>query len=835
MLDTKPAPPTPPTQPRKRSTHKTQTRRTITLAAALTITATTSSWPIYQDWHMPITVITAITIALTTQNITKPTIRIPLHITNLLITLPTLNALSHTPPTPPDTQAWAIIASAKQLLSLTTPVANYQATQLPLAAFCYLITATGTALNNHQGKTRHLAAYTIPAPLLFATIFGPETTETPHTPNPTLTPPETLTWILAALLAITWQQHDTTPNTTKTKTNIIAATGIILAAHLCILPLHATLAKPERQTPRTAYTPTPQTQNTTPILSNYRQWKQDKLYDAKLFTITLDKPTQTPIRIRLAAANKYTGTAFTTENTTYTKLPHQPQQTNTTTATIKILENYKTNWLPIPNNPTTPPKFQGPHANQLENNLYYNKTTETAILTTQNKTPHTPKTGTSYTIAFTPTPQNPKTPHTPTTATTTTPKQLKNHPQMNQWIKTQKLPAGITGYTQALQRLRAHGYLSHALTPNDNTNKWRTHNKTQFTPSRAGHTQTRIEQLFKELNSKQQNPHPTTAGDDEQFAAAAYQLAKAYKLQARIILGVRVTPPGQTQTNTHNQPPTCTKECRGQHISAWIEIRDKHTTWQTLDVTPQNNTPPNTKTEGTKHIAHEAAAPQHPPTQNKQTQKLQTTKQANTHHNKKPAPPNTPTNQAPRTAATIIALTLLAALPGLTLLIGKKTLNHRLHKNAKTPEQKALTEIETHIAKHLDLKTIKIKEIQKQTRQQTLTKTNPHQNKQLTKLLNQATFSPQSITTKQLQEIKETLQTSITTATTHKPLQKLYAKLSPTSLKMPPPPSLTHNPKNSQLAENTKLRKQTKKIYNTAQLASITGTTIIITKIIWSQ
>lgn len=161
---------------------------------------------------------------------------------------------------------------------------------------------------------------------------------------------------------------------------------------------------------------------------------------------------------------------------------------------------------------------------------------------------------------------------------------------VSEWIRAQEAPAGGEGLAVLIDRLRARGYLSHALTVDpQNPPLWRAElGAAPFEPSRAGHSTDRIDALFTALIDRQTEVGDdasdaqlvAAAGDDEQFSVAAAMIADQLGFEARIVVGARLASDGL---------PACEAGvCRGGDLAAWLEVQDASGAWVPVDVTPQH-------------------------------------------------------------------------------------------------------------------------------------------------------------------------------------------------------------------------------------------------------
>jgi hypothetical protein len=178
-------------------------------------------------------------------------------------------------------------------------------------------------------------------------------------------------------------------------------------------------------------------------------------------------------------------------------------------------------------------------------------------------------------------------------------------PQLIDWVKRQSQSRDAAGFTELVDRLRKRGYLSHSLQDGDEAKKWiaalSSEAPYQFQSSYAGHSRSRIEDLFTELVDQQKragDDAPAEAlvagvGDDEQFAVAAALIARYYGYDSRVVLGVRLNGSGDSGV------PACDTQCTGADMTAWTEVRVPGAAdWSVFDTTPQFRVAPTLLQEG---------------------------------------------------------------------------------------------------------------------------------------------------------------------------------------------------------------------------------------------
>ncbi len=159
---------------------------------------------------------------------------------------------------------------------------------------------------------------------------------------------------------------------------------------------------------------------------------------------------------------------------------------------------------------------------------------------------------------------------------------------------------GMSGadFAELVGHLRARGYLSHGLdepSAAEGQDTWVSQLAPQgyaFTPSLAGHSTGRIDNLFDELLTRQSIAGPelsdanlvAAVGDDEQFAAAVALLADHVGFPSRVVVGFRAT---ESAEGAYVIPACADATCAGSNLTAWVEIQGKDGSWAAVDVTPQ--------------------------------------------------------------------------------------------------------------------------------------------------------------------------------------------------------------------------------------------------------
>lgn len=510
----------------------------------------------------------------------------------------------------------AIALGWKQLLTLQLPVGTYQAVLVPLFVTVYSAAALETALALRSARAAPFAAFGIPFPVFFGTVFGSSVvSESLRLGDFTVPAPrELLLWVIAVAVTIVWVawaagierraalRRGRATDAAKAASTGQAAVrrnalmrGIIGAATLTAALLAAVIVTPsmavgDRTVPRDFLDPELVARSQPSPLATYRETKRDAMLDAPLFRVSSESGAL-PERLRLAVLNDYDGVDFSVGNPSgsgrFTRFPSGDHVTDPSIVQVEIEAGYEDIWVPLSPPLAAPPTFSGPRASRLAESFYVNRDAGSAVDVPTAK-------GLREGDAFTAKMTRAQTGELDNEPFDRRPRiNLENMPELSRWLEAQHLTTSAAGLTEAVQRLRDRGYLSHSLTDGEGENAWiaeaSAETPIRFVSSAGGHSIARIEQLFAELTEQertageQATPESLVAaiGDDEQFATAAALLARAMGYDSRIVLGVRL---GEADVPG---VPACTEVCTGANIAAWVEARGADGVWATLDASPQ--------------------------------------------------------------------------------------------------------------------------------------------------------------------------------------------------------------------------------------------------------
>lgn len=162
---------------------------------------------------------------------------------------------------------------------------------------------------------------------------------------------------------------------------------------------------------------------------------------------------------------------------------------------------------------------------------------------------------------------------------------------LRDWVEAQEVTRDGAGLATLVDRLRARGYLSHALDATQASAWTSALGDYDFQPAAAGHSFDRIDAMFTALLAREAATASrvdaalvAAVGDDEQFAAAVALLAAELGFPSRVVMGVRLD---QTVARGWVPAPCDQGVCRGGNLSAWTEVLTAAGEWVAVDVTPQ--------------------------------------------------------------------------------------------------------------------------------------------------------------------------------------------------------------------------------------------------------
>lgn len=520
---------------------------------------------------------------------------------------------------------FGVVVGWKQILTLKPPLGEYQAVLVPFLLVMFFGAFAATLLVTHRGRRAVLAPVVLSAMSVFGIAFGLIGTSAPvsilgfRLPAPR----EWLLGVAVFVAALVWSvgrsrlrraralravaahnvSRRATPAWTNLRRHLLSAALLIVAlvAGLAAAPAANTWA--QRSVLRDQVEPMVVVQEQLSPLGAYRAWFTAERLDETVISLTGD--TNAIDRIRFVALDAYDGEQFhISPDNRFSRLPRSAGSgQDRVSLEVTVGDAYRGIWVPAPHGLVEAPAFAGARADALLDGFHIDSDGDTAITIAQDAEGAVGlRPGDRYTLLSdaeaAPTPLNDAQGGESLVS-------AEEYPALADWVEMQELPRTGAGYVEAVDRLRARGYLSHSLIEDASATGWisalQAAGGYSFASSYAGHSAARIEELFTSLADQQlragsgATPAELVAavGDDEQFAVAAAILARFWGLESRVVLGVRL--PGAEEVAGI---PPCTQTCTGENLTAWVEVRQAGADWSVVDVTPQFAMRPRAVTEG---------------------------------------------------------------------------------------------------------------------------------------------------------------------------------------------------------------------------------------------
>jgi hypothetical protein len=504
----------------------------------------------------------------------------------------------------------------KNLLTLDLPLGVYQATLAPL--YLLLLVAGTLALSLVLRRTRvwFLGAPVAMSVLVTGVVFGSSTVTGTLRIGPWTLPGtlEATVGIAAVAIAMAWYlwravytrraalrtARDATGVRGPGRARRTVATRLIAGAAMVVIALVAglaiaptALAGATRDVLRTDVDPEIRIREELSPLTDYRAAFTDDMYESVLFTVS---DAGAASRVRLATLPFYDGRVMQAadpaggDGSEFTRVPSSIEAgPGSVVRTHVTIGDYRGIWVPTVGE-LQALSFDGTNRAALADGFFYNADSLTGVELAES--------GLRDDVAYT---QEGVLATEERDASTLTPGDdgasidaALIPESLTAWIDMQDAPAGGAGLVELISRLRARGYLSHALSVNaEEPPAWMTDlDGYTFESSRAGHSADRIATLFSELVDKQNEVGGSddaqlvaAPGDDEQFAVAAAMIADQLGFPVRVVVGARLS-------SDDDALPVCDDgECTGGALAAWIEVQDADGTWTAIDTTPQHAVP----------------------------------------------------------------------------------------------------------------------------------------------------------------------------------------------------------------------------------------------------
>ncbi len=600
----------------------------------------------------------------------------------------------------------------KQMLTLNPPLGEYQAVLIPFLVVMLFGTFIATLLVLEGGRRATIAVPVVTAMSVFGIAFGVSGTTAPVSVLGVALPAprEWLIGVALFVISLVWLVGRSRLQRAQALRTVAAAnisrraTPVwltirrhLLSAGLAVVALVAGFAVApaaagwsDRSVLRDEVEPMVVVQQQASPLSAYRSWFAGSTLDDTV--VKMEGDPGAIERLRLVTLDSYDGEDFhIAPEDRFSRLPRTAMPgAGRMSLEITIGDAYRGIWVPSPAGLAEAPDFTGARADALADGFHVNSGGDTAITVAEapgggeGLVP-----GDRYTVLV-------DAPGAPgeVAALQGSASHLDTdlYPALTEWAEMQEQPRTGAGYLEIIDRLRARGYLSHALIDDDAATGWIASLEESegyaFAPSYAGHSAARIEELFTDMVEQERRAGSDAApellvsavGDDEQFSVAAALLAEHWGLESRVVIGARLAAAEEVPGI-----PACTETCTGANMSAWVEVRGSGGEWMPVDTTPQYAMLPSSITEGEQ-------LPEHPTVPEQPRSEALDPPQAQSDSNNDAPPLEAPQSEVlafllpilRAVGLSLLALALLA-LPFLVLLFAKRQ-RARTRRTAEDPE-----------------------------------------------------------------------------------------------------------------------------------------------------
>lgn len=606
-----------------------------------------------------------------------------------------------------------IVLGWKQILTLNPPLGEYQAVLIPfLVVVLFGAFIASLLVLGRSSRRSTFAVIVVSAMSVFGIAFGATGTSSPAALLG-FTLPAPREWVIGvavfvialvflvgasrlrrarALRAVA--AHNITrraaPVWLSIRRHLLSGALLVVALVAGIAIAPAAAGWHDRSVLRDEVEPMIVVQQQSSPLGEYRSWFTAERADETV--VKIDGDPGSIERIRIATLDAYDGQDFhIAADDRFTRLPRAAAPGDGRVQLgITVGDAYSGIWVPTPSGLAQAPTFSGSRADDLADGFHVDADGDTAITIAETSGAGAGLVpGDRYSVLV-------DAPGKPASLTDVQGGEslldADDHPALAEWADMQELPRTGAGFLELIERLRARGYLSHALLDDEAAATWIAALKSSegysFAPSYAGHSTARIEELFTSLVDQQRRAGAdatpemlvSAVGDDEQFATAAALLAQLWGLESRVVLGARLPAADEVPG-----VPACDTECTGANMTAWVEVRASGGEWAAVDVTPQYSQLPSLITEGEQ-------LPEHPTVPEQPHSEALDPPQAQSDSHDGEVPPEPVASDALAVVlliARIVGLTLLALalllLPLIVVLVVKR-LRSKARRTAADPE-----------------------------------------------------------------------------------------------------------------------------------------------------
>jgi len=515
---------------------------------------------------------------------------------------------------------FGVVTAWKDLVTVQLPVGEYRNLLVPALVVFLIGTLLSATLAWRSARAASFAVVVALAMVMFGLGFGASTLSAPITIGPlTLVAPRESAIGAAALVVSLVFLAQTAAAARAGALRRAAARGgarlerrggavarrRALAGGMVAVAVGAALVVPAaaqslpREVLRTGIGPEREVRAAVSPLAQYRAFFADDAFDTVLFTVTAEGAL--PARIRLATLDAYDGETFRGAPgaatpadagapalaAPFTRVPSRLDPEPGTPSTVRVeIAEYGQIWMPMAGSLESV-RFSGPRSAALGDGFYYSAERAAGVQIAAGGL----EPGDAYELRVTLPEERALGSLTPGGARPGVPVPER----LLEWVEAQDAGGGGPGLATLVERLRARGYLSRALTAagDEQPARWMAQLQDYtFQPSAAGHSLARIDTLFAQLLEREaqlagggvvpaDGALVAAIGDEEQFATAVTLMAQELGFAARVVVGARLDGAGALSHCTDGV-------CRSGDVSAWAEVQDADGVWVPVDVTPQH-------------------------------------------------------------------------------------------------------------------------------------------------------------------------------------------------------------------------------------------------------